>query len=89
MGYVTRDQLKSVIGESYRSNFYLIFMILVTDHLPEEQRSRKCVFSPRFTHTPEESINLSGVLEQSIMQIRKEVPEEIVVKMFQKLVGFH
>ncbi|PBK72548.1 Cl-channel protein [Armillaria solidipes] len=68
MGYVTRDQLKSVI-----------------DYLPEEQRSRKCVFSPRFTHIPEESINLSGVLEQSIMQIRKEVPEEIVVKMFQKL----
>jgi chloride channel 3/4/5 len=34
----------------------------------------------------DERVDLSGTLEDSIIQLRKEVPQELVVSMFQKLV---
>ena len=36
----------------------------------------------------DERVDLSGTLEHSIIQLRKEVPQELVVSMFQKLVRF-
>ena len=36
----------------------------------------------------DERVDLSGTLEDSIIQLRKEVPQELVVNMFQKLVRF-
>lgn len=36
----------------------------------------------------DERVDLSGTLEDSIIQLRKEVPQELVVSMFQKLVRF-
>ena len=34
----------------------------------------------------DERVDLSSTLEDSIIQLRKEVPQELVVSMFQKLV---
>lgn len=34
----------------------------------------------------DERVDLSGTLEDSIIQLRKDVPQELVVSMFQKLV---
>ena len=34
----------------------------------------------------DERVDLSNTLEDSIIQLRKEVPQELVVSMFQKLV---
>jgi hypothetical protein len=36
----------------------------------------------------DQRVDLSGALEHSIIQLRKEVPQELVVNMFQKLVRF-
>ena len=36
----------------------------------------------------DERVDLSGTLEDSIIQLRKDVPQELVVSMFQKLVRF-
>lgn len=33
-------------------------------------------------------VDLSGSLEESVLQLRKELPAELVVSMFQKLVRF-
>lgn len=40
-------------------------------------------------HVPADStsLDLSELLEESVIQLRKEVPQELVVKMFQKMVG--
>ena len=32
-------------------------------------------------------VNLSGLLEEAVLQLRKDVPLELVVNMFPKLVG--
>ena len=37
----------------------------------------------------DERVDLSDTLEDSIIQLRKEVPQELVVSMFQKLVRTH
>lgn len=48
---------------------------------------KKCTFSKHRLRVPaEERVDLSNALEDSIIQLRKEVPQELVVSMFQKLV---
>jgi len=48
---------------------------------------KKCSFSIRDSLLPETSrINLSVCLEEAVLQLRKDVPQELVVNMFQKLV---
>ena len=32
-------------------------------------------------------VNLSGLLEEAVLQLRKDVPLELVVNMFQKMVS--
>ena len=52
-------------------------------------RHKKCTFSQnRMRLAIDERVDLSGTLEHSIIQLRKEVPQELVVSMFQKLVRF-
>ena len=36
-----------------------------------------------------ERVDLSSALEDSVIQLRMEVPQELVVNMFQKLVNIH
>jgi len=36
----------------------------------------------------DERVDLENTLEDSVIQLRKEVPQEVVVSMFQRLVGF-
>ncbi|KIY66841.1 Cl-channel protein [Cylindrobasidium torrendii FP15055 ss-10] len=71
MGYVTRDGLRNAI-----------------DNIPVEQQNRTCIFAPRFT-APDESegerIDMSGVLDRTVLHLKKEVPQELVVSMFQKM----
>jgi chloride channel 3/4/5 len=59
-----------------------------TDSLPSEDalRERKCSFAKRNVTVQTNLVNLSGSLEESVLQLRKELPAELVVSMFQKLV---
>lgn len=51
------------------------------------ERTRKCFFSIRHSQLPESTrVDLSGSLEEAVLQLRKEVPQELVVSIFQKLV---
>lgn len=44
------------------------------------------MFSPQRSLNPDQSVDLSMVLEEAVLQLRKEVPQEVVVNMFQKMV---
>ena len=58
------------------------------DLLPSEDgiERRKCSFSSRHAESHANLVDLSGSLEESVLQLRKELPVELVVNMFQKLV---
>ena len=54
-----------------------------------EGAERRFTFSaPNASRYPE-AVNMSDLLEESVLQLRKEVPLQIVVNMFQKMVGLH
>ncbi|KAJ7493396.1 Cl-channel protein [Mycena galericulata] len=72
LGFITRDKLQSVIVP-----------LLVED--ANSGRSRRCVFSRQISSNSEGEVDLSGLLEEAVLQLRQEVPKELVVSMFQKL----
>lgn len=75
VGYVTRDKLMTAIES-----------LLSQDHAPPPER--RCTFSRRrFASQGDDFENLSEVIEEALLQLRKELPQELVVNMFQKLVS--
>ncbi|KAJ7132162.1 Cl-channel protein [Mycena epipterygia] len=72
LGFITRDKLKLAITP-----------LLAED--VDSGTSRRCRFSHRNSTIPDDQVDLSGLLEEAILQLRKEVPKELVVSMFQKL----
>ena len=96
VGFATRQELRAALGKKWK----LLLTSLITHHpfsffkkerLQIDQsdfdRHKKCTFSQnRMRLAIDERVDLSGTLEDSIIQLRKEVPQELVVSMFQKLV---
>jgi len=72
LGYVTRDGLWSALES-----------VLAED--AASGMHRKCTFSSRAASADGDLIDLSDVLEEAVLKLRKEVPLELVVSMFQKL----
>ncbi|KAJ7230701.1 Cl-channel protein [Mycena pura] len=70
LGFVTRDKLR----------------IALAPYLAEENadRLKRCVFSQRSSTSAEEQIDLSSLIEEAVLQLRPDVPKELVVSMFQK-----
>lgn len=71
VGYVTRDKLL----ESFFARE------------PATLSTRRCTFSSRRSAAEDNLENLSSLVEEAILQLRKEQPQELVVDMFQKLVS--
>ncbi|KAF8075038.1 Cl-channel protein [Lyophyllum atratum] len=72
IGFATRDRVKEALE------------MLAPEDVSDVRK--KCSFSIRDSLLPEASrINLSVCLEEAVLQLRKEVPQELVVNMFQKL----
>ena len=75
IGYVTRDKLMTAIE-----------FLLSRDLAPSPER--RCTFSKRrFASQSVDFENLSEAIEEALLQLRKELPQELVVNMFQKLVS--
>ncbi|KAI0923449.1 hypothetical protein AcW1_006407 [Taiwanofungus camphoratus] len=72
VGYVTRDKLRTCLEP------------LLAEDLASGSR-RKCTFISQPNAGDANLINLSHVLEEAVLQLRKDVPLEMVVSMFQKL----
>ncbi|KAF9462921.1 Cl-channel protein [Collybia nuda] len=72
LGFITREKLKQAIRSLFPADTL--------------ERTHKCSFSARHSQLPETTrVDLSGFLEEAVLQLRKEVPQELVVSMFQKL----
>ena len=61
---------------------------LLAPYLAEDDadRLKRCVFSQRSGTSAEEQIDLSSLIEEAVLQLRPDVPKELVVSMFQKFV---
>ncbi|OSD04776.1 hypothetical protein PYCCODRAFT_1450809 [Trametes coccinea BRFM310] len=71
LGFVLRDKLRACIES-----------LLAED----SNVDRRCTFVPPGRGSGDSSIsNLSSLLEEAVLQLRKDVPLELVVNMFQKL----
>ncbi|TFK74955.1 Cl-channel protein [Pluteus cervinus] len=74
LGYITRDKLTEIIGA----------------FPPDENDTRKCSFSASngstsyLTSDNDNTIDCSGSLDETLIHLRKDVPQEVVVNMFQK-----
>ncbi|CCM00247.1 uncharacterized protein FIBRA_02276 [Fibroporia radiculosa] len=72
IGYVTRDRLKTTLES-------------LSEDDARTGAMRKCTFAPHPANGNMELINLSPLLEEAALQLREEMPLEVVVSMFQKL----
>jgi len=86
MGYVTRDKLRAMIGQ-YRKGLLLYHLTICKDSFAADDMHKLCYFSSKQRSLPEDQANLSSCVEDTVIQLRKEVPLELVVKMFQKMVS--
>lgn len=94
VGYATRQELIVAIGKidmDSRLSMCSHPNVVSLDYLQlddtEDEAKKICTFSDNRLRIPvEERIDLSNALEDSVIQLRKEVPQELVVNMFQKLV---
>ncbi|PPQ79064.1 hypothetical protein CVT26_003969 [Gymnopilus dilepis] len=84
-GFPIVDKQDELVGYATRQELLTVLDGLQLDET-EEDMQKKCTFSKHRLRVPaEERVDLSNALEDSIIQLRKEVPQELVVSMFQKL----
>jgi len=84
-GFPVIDNHREFVGYATRQELIAALERLQIDQ-SDIDRHKKCTFSQnRMRLAIDERIDLSGTLEHSIIQLRKEVPQELVVSMFQKL----
>lgn len=74
VGYITRDRLAIAID-------------CIFSQEPAPSPTRRCTFLSRRATTEYDLEDLSDVVEEAVLQLRKEQPQELVVDMFQKLVS--
>jgi len=72
IGYVTRDKL-------------MVSIESLLSQEPVPLPTRRCTFLSRQRTTQDDLEDLSDVVEEAVLQLRKEQPQELVVDMFQKL----
>ncbi|KIY43083.1 Cl-channel protein [Fistulina hepatica ATCC 64428] len=72
IGYVTHDNLQVAV-----------------DHLDggndSSAQTRKCVFAHKSSFGDDGQIDLSHIVDQAVLQLRKDTPQEVVISVFQKL----
>ncbi|KAG5642627.1 hypothetical protein DXG03_002465 [Asterophora parasitica] len=72
VGFATRDKIREALDTVSAEDY--------------SDRRKKCSFSKRDSLLPDtDRIDLSRYLEEALLQLRKEVPQELVVNTFQKL----
>ncbi|OBZ72416.1 hypothetical protein A0H81_07821 [Grifola frondosa] len=72
LGFVTRDKLRQCIEP------------LVAEDAASGNE-RRCTFLPPRNGGAADMLNLSSIFEEAVLQLRKDVPLELVVNMFHKL----
>jgi len=90
LGFVGREKLRLALGL-----LHLILASPATLTIPVEQLrndgsptelARECTFSHTYAASEPDLINLSSLTEVSVLELRTEVPLELVVNMIHKMV---
>lgn len=90
LGFVGREKLRLALGSPH-----LVFSSPVTLTVPAEQLlsdrsptelARECTFSHTYAASEPDFIDLSSLMEVSVLELRTEVPLELVVNMIHKMV---
>ncbi|THU86239.1 Cl-channel protein [Dendrothele bispora CBS 962.96] len=58
---------------------------VIVDSFAADEMHKKCCFSNKNGTFNDDHVNLSSTLENSVIQLRKDVPLELVVRVFQKM----
>ena len=90
LGFVGREKLRLTLGLSHlilASPMTLTVSVeqLLSDRSPTEL-TRECTFSRTYAASEPNFIDLSSVMEVSVLELRTEVPLELVVNMIHKMV---
>ncbi|EPT02984.1 hypothetical protein FOMPIDRAFT_1159568 [Fomitopsis schrenkii] len=73
-----------LVGYATKENLGVVLDTLIAEDLASGQR-RRCTFVSSDTPTESDLVDLSEVLEDAVLQMRPEMPLELVVSTFQKL----
>lgn len=90
LGFVGREKLRLALGSPHHAIASLSTLTvpveqLLNDRSPAEL-ARECTFSRTYAASEPDSIDLSSLMEVSVLELRTEVPLELVVNMIHKMV---
>jgi len=90
LGFVGREKLRLALGSPHlvlSSLMTLTVLVeqLLSDRSPTEL-ARECTFSHTYAASEPDFIDLSSLMEVSVLELRTEVPLELVVNMIHKMV---
>ena len=93
LGFVGREKLRLALGLPRLVlvslwNLTALLEQLLNDRSPTEL-ARECTFSRTYAASEPEFIDLSSLMEVSVLELRTEAPLELVVNMFHKMVRVH
>ena len=90
LGFVGREKLRLALGvPSPTYSSFLMLTVPVEQLLGERsptELAQECTFSSAHATLEPGLINLSSLMEVSVLELRTEVPLELVVNMIQKMV---
>ena len=90
LGFVGREKLRLALGSSYRTRGSLLTLTKSAEQLLSERSptelARECTFSRTYAASEPEFIDLSSLMEASVLELRTEVPLELVVNTIHKMV---
>ena len=90
LGFVGREKLRLALGLSYLMCLLpLLFTVPIEQLLSERspaKMAQECTFSNTYAALEPDFINLSTLMEVSVLELRTEAPLELVVNMIHKMV---
>ena len=92
LGFVGREKLRLALGLPYLTCLSPLTLTIPTEQLFSERSltelTRECTFSRTYAASEPDLIDLSSLMEVSVLELRTEVPLELVVNMIHKMVCF-
>jgi len=90
LGFVAREKLRLALGLSYLTRPCLLALTVCVEQLLSERSpgelAKECTFSRTGATSEPDLIDLSSLLEVSVLELRTEVPLELVVNTIHKMV---
>jgi hypothetical protein len=90
LGFVGREKLRLALGLSYLFVTSLLNLNVPIEQLLSERSptelARECTFSHTYATSDTDLIDLSSLMEVSVLELRTEVPLELVVNTIQRMV---